>query len=243
MTKFEELQARHAELLEHSQSPADANAFVAQVQREIQNMCTAAEDIPAPRDRDQLRAILRFWASYVYDHTGTYPDTTLLPAKAAPPPPPPPRRSLVIWGIAALAVIATIIAAMAFGRSISPMSAAAEPTKFAPVSTPGASTNLFTTPDAPTVRPLEIESSLLTAGPSPFDPNVWAARLQLTATGGNGTYIFWVNGVHLPDIGDNQLTVEGAGCEPEKPIVGVTSGGQATSKELVIQSPLPECRK
>ena len=91
------------------------------------------------------------------------------------------------------------------------------------------------------MRAPEIESNILTAGPSPFDPAVWVTRLQLTATGGNGTYIFWVNGQRLPDTGDNQFTVEGSGCNPEKPIVGVTSGGLATSLELIIPSPLPGC--
>jgi hypothetical protein len=91
--------------------------------------------------------------------------------------------------------------------------------------------------------PLAIQWRILTTGPSPFDPNVWAVKLQLSATGGNSSYIFWANGVHLPDISNNQFTVEGKGCEPEKPIVGVTSGGQATSLELIIQSPLPDCPK
>ena len=60
---------------------------------QIQHMCVAAEDISAPRERDQLRAILRFWASYVYDMTGTYPDTTLRPRdadQARPPVSEPP---------------------------------------------------------------------------------------------------------------------------------------------------------
>jgi hypothetical protein len=91
--------------------------------------------------------------------------------------------------------------------------------------------------------PVELLWQDLTGGPSPFDPNAWAVRIQLSATGGNGAYIFWVNGVRLPDISENQFTVEGKGCEPEKPVVGVTSGGQATSLELVIQSPLPKCQR
>jgi len=241
MTKFEELQAAHERLLVQSQAPEDVTAFVTEVQREIQTMCVAAEDVPAPRERDQLRAILRYWASYVYDQTGTYPDTTPRPAKTAPPPPPPQHHPLVIWGIAALAVLAILVAAMAFGKSIPTTSGVPEATKFAPVSTPDATVNVVVTSEPPVAQALEIENSVLTAGPSPFDPDLWVARLQLTAQGGNGVYIFWVNGVHLPDISENQFTVEGKGCQPEKPVVGVTSGGQATSLELVIQSPLPDC--
>jgi hypothetical protein len=253
MTKFEELQAAHERLLEQSKAPEDATAFVTEVQREIQNMCVAAEDIPAPRERDQLRAILRFWASYVYDKTGSYPDTTLRPAMSAeasqgatlesnipPTKPPTPTKSAqhpsVMWGIAALAVVAIVVAVIAL-RASSATGDAPSGT-FVPVRTPDASVNVEATAESPSASALQIQWTILTTGPSPFDPNVWATRLQLSATGGNGTYIFWVNGVRLPDVSDNQFTVEGTGCEPKKPVVGVTSGGQATSLELVIQSPL-----
>jgi len=47
----------------------------------------------------------------------------------------------------------------------------------------------------------------------------------------------------LPDVGNNQFTVEGEGCDPKKPVVGVTSDGKATSLELVIQSPLKDCQQ
>jgi hypothetical protein len=73
MTKFEELQAAHERLLEQSKAPADTDAFVEEVQQAIQQMLVDAEQIPAPRERDQLRAILRFWASYVYDQQALIP--------------------------------------------------------------------------------------------------------------------------------------------------------------------------
>jgi hypothetical protein len=257
MTTFQDLQAEHEALLKRHETPADPAQFWADVQHFIERVRIDAEDISAPRERDQLRAILRFWASYVYDKTGSYPDTTMRPAmhtdvsqsakpaSAIPPlkpPAPPPQRAPLGWAIAALALIAIVVAAIAYGRSIQPMTAAPEATEFAPVSTPGSSVTVDITVQPPVARRLEIQGSVLTAGPSPFDPNVWTARLQLTATGGNGTYIFWVNGVRLPDISDDQFTVEGTGCEPQKPVTGVTSGGQATSLELVIQSPLAGCR-
>jgi hypothetical protein len=250
MTKFEELQAAHERLLEQSKAPEDVTVFVDEVQREIQNMCVAAEDVPAPRERDQLRAILRFWASYVYDHTGTYPDTTPRPAKHAESstatrkessvPPLPPRRtsSVVVWGIA---VVAIVIAAAALGALSQAPGKSPTEAEFVPVSTPNDTVIVVATAEPPTAPALEIQSSILTSGPSPFDPTVWATRLQLSAMGGNGMYIFWANGVRLPDGSDNQFTVEGTGCESKKPVVGVTSGGQATSLEIIIPSPLPSC--
>jgi hypothetical protein len=267
MTKFEELQAAHERLMEQSKAPADVTDFVTEVQREIQNMCVAAEDIPAPRERDQLRAILRFWASYVYDHTGTYPDTTLHPAitPGAKEPAESPGDTVFSYPQTISAEAAKSAGSVAPGAVTARSAAARAPTSlwwivfaagaalivllavvyFAtrPPSTTGSlpdRTEQVTTAQPSPFQP-EIQWSVLTSGPSPFDANVWVAKLQLSATGGNDSYIFWVNGTRLPDASDNQFTVEGKGCEPQKPVVGVTSGGQATTLELVIHSPLPEC--
>jgi hypothetical protein len=235
MTKFEELHAAHERLMEQSKSPKDPAAFVEDVQHEIHNMCVAAEDIPAPRERDQLRAILRFWASYVYDQTGTYPDTTLHPAKATPAGPSDPNGvhpSLFRIVIAAGAALIVLLIVVAIVRP---------PTgqPFTGV-TADASVNVIS--PRPATGQLTPQYNVLTSGPSPFDENVWVVKLQLDASGGDGNYIFWMNGVRLPDDSNNQYTVEGTDCNPEKPIMGVTSGGQATSLELVVQPPLSKCR-
>jgi len=240
MTKFEELQAMHEHLMEQSKSPEDAAVFVDEVQHEIHNMCVAAEDISAPRERDQLRAILRFWASYVYDRTGTYPDTTLHPAKTAPrseePTEPEHARPPLLWiALAAGAVFIVLLIAMVLKPEL------INPPSVPPLPTAEATAQVTTARPSP-FQP-QIQWSVLTSGPSPFDANVWVVKLQISATGGNDSYIFWVNGTSLPDASNNQFTVAGKGCNPEKPIVGVTSGGQATSLELVIQSPLTNCQQ
>jgi hypothetical protein len=265
MTKFEELQAAHEHLMEQSKAPANVDAFVIDVQHGIQQMCVAAEDVPAPRERDQLRAILRFWASYVYDHTGTYPDTTLRPAISREPKGPSRlggvevladsvtitedavgrdkiasssselsrARSPLFWiAVAAGAVFIVLLAVVYFVSKSPGMAPVAVPT-------PDATEQVTTARPSP-VQP-EIQGNVITSGPSPFDAKVWVVKLQLSATGGDGNYIFWVNGVRLPDISNNQFTVEGKDCDPQKPVVGVTSGGQATSLELTIFSPLPGC--
>ena len=235
MTKFEELQAMHEHLMEHSKAPVNVDAFVTDVQHGIQQMCVAAEDVPAPRERDQLRAILRFWASYVYDHTGTYPDTTLHPAKTARPSLPEADHThapLLRIALAAGAAFIVLLAVMYFApKMIGPASSGGKP--------PDATADVTTARPSPS-QP-QIQWSVLTSGPSPFNDTVWVVKLQLSATGGDGNYIFWVNGDRLPDASNNQFTVEGTGCEEKKPVVGVTSGGQATSLELRIQSPLPSC--
>lgn len=88
---------------------------------------------------------------------------------------------------------------------------------------------------------LALQWQVVTAGPSPFNSNVWTARLELNATGGNGQYIFWVNNQRLPDISPNQFTFESTACDLVGQIVGVTSDGQAVSQALVVHSPLPSC--
>ena len=80
MTKNDELQARHQALLDRQASGEAPQSLLADVQSYIEQAKAQAAYIPDSRQRSQLRANLRFWASYVFDQTKTYPDTTLLPA-------------------------------------------------------------------------------------------------------------------------------------------------------------------
>ena len=102
--------------------------------------------------------------------------------------------------------------------------------------------DVFTQPASATSgQTLALQWRVVTAGPSPFNSNVWTARLELSATGGNGQYIFWVNNQRLPDTSPNQFTFESSACDRVGQIVGVTSDGQAVSQALVVHSPLPNC--
>jgi hypothetical protein len=102
-------------------------------------------------------------------------------------------------------------------------------------------------PEAAIVQPvlanpnqtLTLTWKVITAGPSPFTPSVWVARVELNATGGNGEYIFWVNGQRLPEASSNQFTLESQGCQPVSQFVGVTSDGRSARQELVIYPPEP----
>jgi hypothetical protein len=102
--------------------------------------------------------------------------------------------------------------------------------------------DVFTQPTSATSgQTLTLQWRVVTAGPSPFNSNVWTARLELSATGGNGQYIFWVNNQRLPDTSPDQFTFESSACDRVGQIVGVTSDGQAVSQALVVHSPLPAC--
>jgi hypothetical protein len=90
-------------------------------------------------------------------------------------------------------------------------------------------------------QPLTLQWRVVTAGPSPFNSNVWTARLELSATGGNGQYVFWLNNQRLPDASRNQFTVDSSACDIVGQVAGVTSGGQAVAQSLAVHSPLPAC--
>jgi hypothetical protein len=60
---------------------------------------------------------------------------------------------------------------------------------------------------------------IATRGPSPFDPNIWAAHISCPP---GGRAIYWVDDLRLPDASDGEFTVEGQGCEAKRAEVGVT---------------------
>jgi hypothetical protein len=102
--------------------------------------------------------------------------------------------------------------------------------------------DVFTRPtSSASDQPLALQWRVVTAGPSPFNSNTWTARLELSATGGNGQYVFWLNNQRLPDTSPNQFTIDSSACDMIGQVVGVTSGGQAAAQSLVVHSPLPAC--
>lgn len=81
MSKYALLQTEHQRLLERKEAGESAPELLRAVQDYIEHCKSEAADVSDPRDRSQLRANLRYWGSYVFEQTGLYPDTTLLPAK------------------------------------------------------------------------------------------------------------------------------------------------------------------
>ena len=77
------LQRRHQEYLEQLSRRTDDDALLNDVQVLVSDLREAGGVIADPVERGQLRALLRFWGSVVYDHTGGYPSTTLVPLEAA----------------------------------------------------------------------------------------------------------------------------------------------------------------
>lgn len=77
---FDALKECHRDLLERQQrtqiTPEEVQEFVAEV-------TAAGSRIAPPGQRDQLRAYLRYWASYIHHETGVYPSIDLAPAPLA----------------------------------------------------------------------------------------------------------------------------------------------------------------
>ncbi|MFZ6028095.1 MAG: hypothetical protein ACOYYS_10300 [Chloroflexota bacterium] len=85
MSMYQSLQERHQELLARREAGEDRQALGRAVREYIEQARSEAHTIPRPRERDQLRANLRFWGAFLYDETGVYPDTALPPASHPAP--------------------------------------------------------------------------------------------------------------------------------------------------------------
>jgi hypothetical protein len=164
----------------------------------------------------------------------TPPDDDAAVKAAGTPEPPPVVSSTFGWRTLIVAAIVVAIVGGAF------LLLRAAPQ--AGLNSKPKSIDVLTQPtSAASDRPLAVQWRVVTAGPSPFNSNVWTARLELSAIGGNGQYIFWVNNQRLPDTSLNQFTIDSTACDLVGQVVGVTSDGQAAAQALVIHSPLPDC--
>lgn len=85
MSTYNDLQDIHQQLLERRDAGEEPLALQQAVTEYIKRVRSEASQVSRPRDRDQLRANLRFWATFMYDETGIYPDTTLVPASETSP--------------------------------------------------------------------------------------------------------------------------------------------------------------
>jgi hypothetical protein len=79
---FKSLQTRHEDLLQKQSKLLDKEkrAFVKEVKDYIEKAKMGGSNISSSRERDQLRANLRYWANYMYSMEGSFPDTELAPS-------------------------------------------------------------------------------------------------------------------------------------------------------------------
>ncbi len=77
--EFEQLQEEHLALLAQYEATDGKQPGVEKARAYIKRGRSLAKHIASPRERNQIRANLNFWASYVYDRAGEMPDTRLEP--------------------------------------------------------------------------------------------------------------------------------------------------------------------
>src|SRR5689334_16164385 len=82
MASYADLQREHQALLARLDDGVPPGALLDPARAFIARAQAASAGIASARDRDQLRATLRFWGSFVFDQSGQYPDTTLRPGPA-----------------------------------------------------------------------------------------------------------------------------------------------------------------
>lgn len=150
---FRQLSDEHLTLLQAQEQKQDvvqsATAFIEKVQ-------AAGNVIGDPRQREQLRAYLRYWASYVYDQTQTYINADLSPYTGAPV----SSSSSLIWWVA-LPLIGLVLAALIWGwKLISPISPmlTPTPTKYVEVVQTETPENFY--PDLQTAAAAEVQRTV-----------------------------------------------------------------------------------
>ena len=79
---FKTLQAQHESLLQKQQGVTKKNQaeFTKEVHEFIEQAKRGGSHIAPTRERDQVRANLRYWANYIYGIEGVFPDTELAPS-------------------------------------------------------------------------------------------------------------------------------------------------------------------
>ena len=142
---LEAFRHRHQERLAQLESGEDEEALLDGVRILIADLRQAGASVAGQAGRGRLRALVRFWAGVVYERTGVYPETTLLPldpANARPAEEPgrrawPPLVWILVGGAAAIVIAVGLVAIARLSR---PQSAAELP----PASTPAPSVSYAT---------------------------------------------------------------------------------------------------
>ena len=206
MSDYPELQAEHQRLLAQREAGGDPQALLQAAQAYIAQARVAAEGIAAPRDRDQLRANLRFWAAFVFDQTGAYPDTTLRPSlsplgPASRPRPSPWWQHWWVWGLIAVGLTLLIVGGINLMGEKAPVtetpitgtpttSSGTEPTDTPPPTDAPTITATPTPTGTPTPTSTPTPSPTPTPTPTPLPPTftptptprAQESRLQMLAT-------------------------------------------------------------
>lgn len=118
-TTFRSLQDRHEALLQKQQNLSKENQqdFTKEVKEYIEEAKRGGSYISSNRERDQLRANLRYWANYIYSIDGIFPDTELAPSSVQSKP--FPMASVVAIAVLGLVLVFAGVRFLSSGRGSS----------------------------------------------------------------------------------------------------------------------------
>jgi len=135
---FKSLQTVHESLLQKQQKLTEENQgdFAREVRAYIEQAKKAGSMIPSTRERDQVRANLRYWANYIYSIEKSFPDTELAPSTVTGGQSFwTSRLGLAVLGLALVILIGIGIGSSLFGgaATVTPTSISSTPLVTAPV--------------------------------------------------------------------------------------------------------------
>jgi len=112
---FKSLQNLHESLLQKQQGVTEENQqdFAKEVRGYIEQAKRGGSNISSTRERDQIRANLRYWANYIYAIDKTFPDTELAPSTVS-------SRPISAPTIIVLVIVGIVIAILASFRIFAP---------------------------------------------------------------------------------------------------------------------------
>jgi hypothetical protein len=170
-------------------------------QQLVSDVVAQSHQVADPRERDLLRAYMRYWATFIYEWSGVFPKTDLRPAEIAAPPPsvvgvgtappsPPPSRRLPawvwptwVWGV--LGLLGVLLLVFLFTQAFSDSDDPGLPPPATELPPPAATATATTIPDVAEPSDLATPLPLVTRTavpdtsepPPPIDERN-AARLQ-----------------------------------------------------------------
>lgn len=77
MGTLDDVYQEHQRLLD-SLEQTETESVIPEIKQFIEHIGKKGATVSDPRERSHLRSIMRFWGSFVYDHTGEFPDVPLL---------------------------------------------------------------------------------------------------------------------------------------------------------------------
>ena len=146
-TNFRSLQDQHDLLLRKQQDLSEESEpeFIKGVKEYIEETKRGGSYVAASRERDQLRANLRYWANYIYSIEKTFPDTELAPSTVQD------RSSLTtISGLIGIAIALLLLAGFFLNGLLNRNPPATEPPVETETATIAATATL---PDVPATEP------------------------------------------------------------------------------------------